>query len=129
MQPTANTHRLITESGPLGGTLTHNPEVSNLGPYHYASCRRQFILDLQAWVEHLIDSRHDIILSMGAIASYDPDSSATAHPLVFHPGIPILDKQHDGKLSTLIASCRLVEPLARQHSSRPFPPSHDRGSE
>jgi len=60
-------------------------------------------------VEHLIDSRHDIILSMGAIASYDPDSSATAHPLVFHPGIPILDKQHDGKLSTLIASCRLVE--------------------
>ena len=37
MQPTAYRHRLSTESGPLGGKWTHNPEVRNLGPYHYAS--------------------------------------------------------------------------------------------
>jgi len=37
MQPTAYTHRLSTESGPLGGKRIHNPEVRELGPYHYAS--------------------------------------------------------------------------------------------
>jgi hypothetical protein len=37
MQPTAYTHRLSTESGPLGGKRTHYPEVRNLGLYHYAS--------------------------------------------------------------------------------------------
>jgi hypothetical protein len=72
---------------------------------------------------------HEIILSMDANLSYDPDTTVPAHPLVYTPGIPTLDRTHDGKLATLIATCGLVDPLARQHSSRPIPPSHDRGSD
>jgi hypothetical protein len=61
--------------------------------------------------------------------SYDPDTTSSSHPLPYTPGIPMLDKKHDGKLATSVATCGLVDPLARQHSSRPIPPSHDRGSE
>jgi hypothetical protein len=72
---------------------------------------------------------HEIILSMDANLSYDPDTTVPAHPLVYTPGIPTLDRTHDGKLATLIATCGLVDPLARQHSNRPIPPSHERGSD
>jgi hypothetical protein len=44
-------------------------------------------------------------------------------------GIPTLDKTHDGKLSTLISTCKLTDPLTRHHSSRPIPASHIRGSQ
>jgi hypothetical protein len=37
LQGYAAYHRLSSESGPLGGKQTHNPEISNVGPYHYAS--------------------------------------------------------------------------------------------
>jgi len=52
MQPTAYTHRLSTESGPLGGERTHNPEVRNLGPYHYASGETKIKTRLGGGVPH-----------------------------------------------------------------------------
>jgi hypothetical protein len=66
----------------------HNQHVN-------AQPRKLFILDLQAWISHLMTENN-------------------------YP---------DGKLVTLIATCGLVDPLVRQHSSRPIPPSHDRGSD
>ena len=39
-----------------------------------------------------------------------------------------MSASHNGKLSTLVASCGLKDPLALQHSSRPFPASHIQGS-
>jgi len=38
---------LSTESGPLGGKQTHNPKVSNLGPYHYASGERCYYMTIR----------------------------------------------------------------------------------
>ncbi len=36
--------------------------------------RRQFILDLQAWTEHLIQTDHEIILALDANEAYNPDA-------------------------------------------------------
>lgn len=90
---------------------------------------RQFILDLQPWIESLIQEDHEIILTMDANEPYNPDISVPVHPLTYRPGIPTLDKHHDGKLSTLVATCGLKDPLALQHSTRPFPASYFRGKQ
>lgn len=89
--------------------------------------RRQFILDLQSWIEHLIQTNHDVVLAMDANESYNPDIPSKAQPLQYQQGKLTLDKSHDGKLSTLIATCGLCDPLARQHPDRPFPASYFRG--
>jgi len=67
-------------------------------------------------------------LTLDSNDSYDPDTTHTPHPLLYAPHKPTLSTTHDGKLATLIASCGLIDPLAHQHSSRPFPASHIRGS-
>jgi len=89
-----------------------------------ATPRRQFMLDLQSWLAHHIQAQYDIILAMDANCTYNPDIPGTAHPLQYTQGVPNMDKQHDGSLSTLIAKFGLTDPLARQHCSCPFPPSH-----
>jgi len=94
-----------------------------------AQPRRQFILNLQSLIESLIQDGHDIILVMDTKSTYDPDVSTKSHHLKYQPGVPTLDIKHNGHLSTLIATCGLLDPLAHQHSSRPFPPSHICGSE
>jgi hypothetical protein len=87
---------------------------------------KQFILDLHAWIQHLQTQGHLIVLNVdnnddlynmeGSIISlpYDPDSVTNG-------------SFHDGSLRTLGASCGLVDVLAEQHSSRPFPPMYIRG--
>ncbi len=89
--------------------------------------RRQFMLDLQAWLEHLIQNDHEIILAMDANEAYNPDVPGIVRSLTYQAGKLTSDKSHDGKLSTLIASCGLCDPLARQHPERPFPASYFRG--
>jgi hypothetical protein len=120
----------------MGDTTNYRQQQRTLSHLHRqhnqrldAQPRRLFILDLQAWINHLIVSNHEIILSMDANLSYDPDSTIPSHPLTYTPGIPTMNKRHDGKLATLIATCGLIDPLACQHSSCPIPPSHNRGSE
>jgi hypothetical protein len=89
--------------------------------------KRQFILDLQSWIEHLIQTNHDIILAMDANEPYNPEIPSTAKPLQYQQGKHTLDKSHDGQLMTLIATCGLCDPLVRQHPDRPFPVSYFRG--
>jgi hypothetical protein len=86
--------------------------------------RRQFILDLQSWLEYLQSEGHQFILAMDANDTYDPDGTCPKHPL--HPSLTV-DSQHNGKLATLVSSCDLCLPLAHQHETRPFPASHIRG--
>jgi hypothetical protein len=88
---------------------------------------RQFILDLQAWLEHLISTDHEIILALDANEPYNPDTNGRQHPLSYEVGKLVYDKNHDGKLATLIATCGLKDPLADQHPERPFPASYFRG--
>ncbi len=93
-----------------------------------AQPRRQFILDFQAWLEYMIADGHDLIIGMDANDTYDPDSQGVSHPLSFDPALPTVSTTHNGKLSTLISSCGLKDPMALQHQSRPFPASHIRGT-
>jgi hypothetical protein len=82
--------------------------------------RRQFILDLQAWVEHLILMNHDIILSLDANEDYTT-SIPQLSPLTYTPGKHILNTKHDGTLATLLKTCGLVDPVIIHHSTKPPP--------
>jgi len=88
---------------------------------------RKFILDLQAWLEHLIKEGHQLIVAMDANMSYDPDQLAQHHHLPIQPGQLTVSPSHNGKLATLVSTCQLCLPLALQHETRPFPASHIRG--
>ncbi len=46
---------------------------------------RQFILDLPAWMEHLIETEHKIMLSLDENEPYNPDLPGTVHPLQYQP--------------------------------------------
>jgi hypothetical protein len=67
--------------------------------------------------EHLLQEGHEIILAMDANEMYNPDIPTPAHHLNYLPSNLTFDKHHDGKLSTLVASCALIDPLALQHHS------------
>ncbi len=103
----------------------HRHHNQNVAPHPH----RQLILDLQSWIEHLIKEGHEIILTIDANETYNPDICGNHHPLQYSSGIPTLARSHDGKFSTLVTTCGLKDPLALQHSSRPFPASHIRGSQ
>jgi len=85
---------------------------------------RQFILDLHSWVQHLQSLNHKIILSLDNNDDLY-SSEGSIHFLPFDPDNITTGPQHDGSLRTLAASCGLVDILAEQHSSRPFPPTFD----
>jgi hypothetical protein len=53
---------------------------------------------------------------------YDPDTTAEPYEVQYTPGIPTKGNKHNGKLSTLVAACHLVDPLVRHHPTRPFSP-------
>ena len=88
--------------------------------------RQQFILDLQAWVEHLILMNHDIILSLDANEDYTT-SIPQLSPLTYTPGKHILNTKHDGTLATLLKTCGLVDPVIIHHSTTKPPPTYSRG--
>jgi hypothetical protein len=73
------------------------------------------------------EQQHNIILSLDANEPYDPDDSSIAPHLPYTPAFPTIDRHHNGKLGTLVSSCNLSDPLACQHSTRPFPASHIQG--
>jgi hypothetical protein len=79
--------------------------------------RRQFILDLQSWLEYLHSENHQQIASMDANQVFDPDQDYSSHLLQFASGTLTVSPLHDGKLLTLMASCNLCLLLAVQHST------------
>jgi hypothetical protein len=74
--------------------------------------------------EHLQSLNHEKKLALDANTTYDPDVSGYQCRLNYHAGKPTINKQHDGKLGTLVATCGLQDPLALQHPDRLFPASH-----
>jgi hypothetical protein len=86
-----------------------------------------FILDLQSWLEFLTEEGHQFILAMDANTVHDPDQVAQLHLLEYRPEHLTVDTSHDGKLATLVETCNLCLPLARQHVTRPLPASHIMG--
>jgi hypothetical protein len=87
---------------------------------------KQFILDLQAWVQHLQVQGHQIILNLDNNEDLY-NSGGTIHPLAYNPDGPTSDNLHNGSLWTLAMTCGLIDILAIHHSERPFPPTYIRG--
>ncbi len=82
--------------------------------------RRQFMLDLQAWLEHIIQDNHEGILSMDANITYDPDTRHSSHPVIFKTGVPTVNKKQDGTPSTT-PQCHLGPALPYFSTIRPPP--------
>jgi hypothetical protein len=116
--------------GPSHGETTANQQQQRLLSAHIRQHNlsvsphphRQFILNFQSWLEHLIQEGYEIVLILDANESYNPDIPVPPHPLLYTQGQLTLDKHHDGKLSTLVSTCGLKDPLAIHHPERPFPP-------
>jgi len=89
----------------------HNDPV----PWH------QFIVDLQAWIEHRIEQGFGVILEMDGNKSLS-SSHGSFTPLDFTLEKTIKKKGHDGSIATLIKTCRLCDPLLLQHSGVEPPP-------
>jgi hypothetical protein len=125
-------YNATTSSGDTSNFQQQQRVLSRLHREHdqrvAAQPRRQFILDFQGWLESRIDDGHELIVGMDINDTYNPDTPGTRHPLQYNPDLPTVTSSHNRKLSTLIASCGLKDPLAMQHESRPFPASHIRGS-
>jgi len=86
----------------------------------------QCILDLQAWLENIVQQGHLIILCLDS--NEDITETAPAFiPLTYSEGTHALHPAHNDSLATLVTTCGLVDPLAHQHMLRPFPPTYNRG--
>ncbi len=86
---------------------------------------RQFVIDLQAWIEMLQSEGASIILALDAnedILSTTP----TYHPLEYKDGNFIQAPQHNGHLATLLMTCGLIDTLSHSHPP-PYPSTYFRG--
>jgi hypothetical protein len=93
--------------------------------YNTPEPHRQFVLDLQSWIEHLQTQGHSITLSLDG--NEDITSSATEfHPLQYVDQEFTHSPKHDGKLCTLIMTCGLQDVL-RIHHPPPLPTTYARG--
>jgi len=88
---------------------------------------RQCIIDLQAWLEHLIAQGHSII--MGLDLNEDITNVPPAFiPLTYKDGVHPTHRNHNVSLATFVTTCGLIDPLAAHHRARPLPATYKRGS-
>jgi len=102
---------------------------------HYQNARRatlppepnrQFILDLQAWIQHIQEQDHHIMLNLDNNDNMYLQEGYL-HPLPYDPESHMPHTSHNGSLHFLAVTCGLIDILAVQHSQRPFPPTYVRG--
>lgn len=87
---------------------------------------RQFILDLQVWLQDLQSQNHQIILGLDNNDDlYAAEGSVD--PLPHTPNSPTRSETHSGNLRTLATAYGMVDILALHHSTRPFAPTYIRG--
>ena len=102
---TAQQHRELSRKFQQEGNANDDPRP-----------RLQFIIDLQAWIQHIQSKGHDIILALDA--NEDTSGRIGKHsPVNCQLHSPIKCPAHDGLLSMLITSCCLADPLTWQHST------------
>jgi hypothetical protein len=90
--------------------------------------RHQFIVDLQAWLEHKIEAGYHIVLGVDANEAYHGNGGVFT-PVTYQLESPIPIKGHDGTLATLVQSCGLVDPLLCHRPDSPPPETYNRGSD
>ncbi len=88
---------------------------------------RQFILDLQAWIEFKQAEGMQIILTLDNNEELSPNIGQLEPSSTTLLSSPIINVSHDGTLETLIRSTGLVDILRHQHPSKAYPPTYNRG--
>lgn len=101
--------------------------LSNDNSMPSAEPNKQFILDLQAWIQYIQAQGHLIILNMDNNEDLYMHDECSVHPLSYQPETPTKDSSHNGSLRTLAITCGLIDILAIQHSAHPFPALYIRG--
>ena len=71
--------------------------------------RKQFIVDLQAWLEYQNKAGCFVILALDASEGLGSETG-TYHPLDYTLDKPIPTKGHDGTIKTLVRTCGLSDP-------------------
>lgn len=79
---------------------------------------KQFIIDLQAWLEFKNKAGCFIILTIDANEGIGKETG-TFFPLDYNLEKPISTKGHDGTIRTLVRTCGLCDPLLVQHTDTP----------
>jgi hypothetical protein len=85
---------------------------------------KQFILDLQAWLEMLISEGHSIVLSLDGNED-TTNFTGNFYPLDYQEGRFIRAPQHDDSIATLCCTCGLKDVLTTQHKP-PYPSTYAR---
>jgi hypothetical protein len=122
----------VSSSGPTTSTSQQHrylsKEFREANSMDNPQPRKQFIVDLQAWLEHKNKAGCFIILALDANEGLGEDTG-TYHPLEYTLEKPIATRGHDGTLQTLVRTCGLCDPLTTQHTEFPPPPTYRRGKE
>ena len=122
----------ISSAGPTTSTSQQfrflSKEFRDANIYEDPQPRKQFIIDLQAWLEHKNKSGCYIILAIDANEGMGKDTGMFC-PLEYTLDHPISTKGHDGSISTLVRTCGLCDPLLNQHTETHPPPTYRRGRE
>jgi hypothetical protein len=87
---------------------------------------KQFIQDLQSWIEHLIHNNHQITVALDINEEINLESGNFLS-LEYSPGTHISNRQHNGALETLMKTCNLVDIATIHHTHMPPPETYNRG--
>jgi hypothetical protein len=90
--------------------------------------RKQFIMDLQSWIEYKQQENYEFILSLDANESISLQQGQYC-PLDYAERKPTRGSGHDGSFATLMRTCGLRDPLTLQHPDQPPPSTYSRGTQ
>jgi len=90
--------------------------------------RRQFILDVQSWLERELHQGIEILLGMDANELIS-NKQGSYCPLTSQLDTSITEKHHDGSFNTLMTTCGLIDPLLLQHTQETPRSTYSRGSQ
>jgi hypothetical protein len=84
---------------------------------------RQFILDMQAWISHLQEQGHSIILCLDSNENLNSMENGRYDPLEYNNGSFIQSATHSGTVSSMVTTCGLIYTLAYLHPL-PYPSTY-----
>jgi len=84
---------------------------------------RQFILDIQAWISHLQEQEHSIILCLDSNENLNSMDNGCYDPLEYNNGSFIQSATHSGTVSSMVTTCGLIDTLAYLHPP-PYPSTY-----
>lgn len=89
--------------------------------------RRQATLDMQVWIMYLLGLGYEVILYLDGNEDITEKIGKWIELPQYEKGKHAVNKDHDGSIATLMATCGLVDIFAAQHSGK-LPNTYTRGT-